>query len=272
MNEVYDAARNIAKIKGARYLEEDRGQYETVECIGALHNFLPDYGWFDEMVAKVCFLCSKDLVIETNSYVSKSKMERNGFGDLPVSPDKGVSTLRMERLLQFNGFKLISRSKVGGSAIRFEASRMPYIEWDGVMDLWEYYPNRVVEVSIDHPSLDNFWHRWDLFSKYEYPVWVKYRARVDHIVNNFKPWLWQPLWYCVKCKRQHQGGHRLHVAKKMGFKTIKYWMMEHFWDTPKQRSRHYFELKKTIKECQEYEAKNNIERTEPFVRSGEVIG
>ena len=269
---IYNAAKNIAKVQGTRYKEEDRRKYGRVECRGALHFYLPNSMMFDEMLAKVCYICDDELLIEVSSYVSKNEMERNGFGDLPGGPTKGVSTLRMERLLQFNGFKLLSKQLTDGGEALFQAKRMPEIEWDGVKDLWAYPEDVVVEVPLDHPSLDSFWKRWALFSKYDYPVWTKYKARVKHIINNFKPWMWQPLWYCVECERQHQGGHRLHVAKQTGRKTVKYWMMHHFWNAPKQRDRHYYGLKKTIRECEQFEAENNIVRTEPFVEKGEVIG
>ncbi len=269
---VYNAAKNIAKVKGTCYKDTDHRIYGRVECRGALHFYLLHAGLFDEMVAKICYICDDELVIEMSGYVSKGRMERNGFGDIPSSPTKGVSTLRMERLLQFNGFKLESRQLTDGNEILFQAKRMPEVKWDGVMALREYYKDRVVEVPLDHPSLDLFWERWAMFSKYEYPVWTRYRKRVNTIVNNFKPWMWQPLWYCVKCGRQHQGGHRLHVAKKLGFKTIRYWMMEHFWNAPKARSAHYHELKQTIRECERFEAEHNIVRTEQFVKKGEVIG
>lgn len=269
---MYNAAKNIARVKGTCYKDEDHRRYEQVECRGALHFFLPNAGLFDEMVAKICYICNSELVIETSGYTSKNKMERNGFGDIPGGPTKGVSTLRMQRLLQFNGFKLHSIQRTDGDELLFRATRMLEVKWDGVMELREYYTDRIVEVPLDHSHLDKFWKRWELFSKYDYPVWTRYRKRVNYIVNNFKPWMWQPLWYCVKCGRQHQGGHRLHVAKKMGFKTVKYWMMKHFWDHSESRSACYHELKKTIRECEEHEAAHNIERTEElFVEEGGVL-
>jgi len=269
----YNAAKDLNLIRETRFKEEERGMYPVVHCKGVLHFHFPNVPLFEDMLAKICFICGDRLELALNAHPAKSKMENLGFGEKEGDQFYGISVLRMRRLLNFNGFNLTRKTRTGPEEVTFYAKRMPYYVWeDERRELWEYGENVVVEVPVDHPQFDPFWERWDMFSRYDYPVWRRYRARVNQIANHFKPWLWQPLWYCIICKRQHQGGHRLHVARKKGFPTIRYWMMRHFWDYPKQRSRHYHELKKTIKECREYEAENQIVRTEPFIKNGEVIG
>lgn len=255
--------------------KKDKGKFWKVRARGILER-VGDRIRFEELIAKACFLTADELELELCAYDASPKhpKEEDKFGIVPhIRPDGkiAISQIRLNYVLNCNAFVIKHKRRVKKGHWEYIAKRMPFAKWDGKTKLYNYPLDSVVEIPLTHPEFDRFWRRWKLWERFSYPILETYRERLEQLENRFQWHLFQPLWYCRLCKRQHQGSHRLNLAKKMGFKTIEMRIIEHFWRFDRQRSKHHRQMKEVMQKCREHEEREGLE-TREFVATGEEIG
>lgn len=166
---------------------------------------------YEEMLAKICFLSSKELTIETYGRSSDPR-ERNGWGDLPISigGNSCSSTLRLRRFLNDYEF-VVNSCNAGGGVISLTATRM--VRKIGGLD--EVNLDEVTEVDVG--CRDKFFS--DLEKSGRMKSWKKW-SKIKWMERDFRPWLFNPVMYCCRCKLFKGGIHRTMVAKLLGHERL----------------------------------------------------
>jgi len=183
---------------------EDVATYEVVECKELLHYFsFDEYG---ENLGKMCFLCSKKLVIDTTVIDSSEWGKLKQINGLTV-----LTWKRLVMLLAHFGFIVKKREWICGKIMHFEAERMPRVDWDDKTLLNDYPDSTVVKLPLTHSQFRSYW---------TWPRTDERKTKEMKIFNDFKLWYFAPLTYCKMCERIHDGGHRWQVARLLGLKEV----------------------------------------------------
>jgi len=200
-----------------RPMEADKGRFKDVEAKDFFEYFSPNQrsllmNVYEEMLAKLCFVTGNNLTIETYGIMS-AKGERNGWGELPYVIDgrAGISSLRIERVLADYEFKVLSIEQVG-DLLKVEAERMPVIRYDEAVgmafDVFDY--DVIVEADIH--CRDTFFDNLEKSGRVK--GWKKW-PKINWMVKDFRPWLFNPVMFCGRCEMFKGGIHRTMVAKIM---------------------------------------------------------
>ena len=109
--------------------------------------------------------------------------------------------------------------------IRFVGERMPEEDWVEERPLWEYPENVVVRTPLHYPPFINVFEKINRNGA-KWGKWYK----INWLIENFKVWMFAPMYYCIVCGKHHQGTHRLAAARELEMPFIKVRTIRHWWE------------------------------------------
>lgn len=205
-------------------IEQDAQSFDSVSCLGVLPHYRPK-DEFAEMLGKVCYVTKKKLRIELR--VNESNIGERPFG-APLVADNGLTlltTLRVKIMLGHQSFLIKEQTYTENGMMKVVATRMSEVDWDGAQPLWKYPEDTIVKTPLYYPQFINTFRRID-----DHGIdWGKWK-KVNQLIDDFKIWLFAPIYYCITCGKQHQGAHRIAVARELGMSTIRVRIIRCWWE------------------------------------------
>jgi len=213
----------------------EKMKYEYIE-FSEINNIIADCVCIENIVGKILFSCKEIVKFIGFFHPEKDNVAKRGnHGALPCSGDDYtiISPLWFQRMIESFGFEIDVINK-SGDKTEFFVKRMPMLKFEDGKNFSDYSENTIINVPFSHQHFERHYnlHKRRLIVGRTPEGWWD---RTMYLVFNFKPWLFQPIQWCLDCGIQSQGSHRIEAARILCLESIDVRIMRHWWPGNCQR-------------------------------------